>query len=495
MNSAKLCVSSTLLCCCMYLHVTAQSWQLFPSQQYTFYAADGGLYQTIEMATPDSMVVSADTVFTWLHMMHADSTPYPCDAVLRSTYDFEYENVFPYIEHVVETGGWAYIVVYGGYDTISLNRFANPEETFDIGTVEDNNLYAKCESIAVEPVFGVMDSVRTYRIYKTGGDSDLDAEIKLSKSFGLLQFYDPGQLNWHANGENIALYSAIGIQSPESNAGWQPLSWLDFFPNQTGDILIWERVDTYPLNPDVYTYLKDSITLRTDFADSITFDINSWSKNALGEITFLGSKHEVYVAKDFIQMIERPGGYFIPATYQYFADPTLMLWHKNYYRSEMVGVDTTYKIGYSSGQYGLDTVDCFIVETVDLGYGFQMNNQYGIDYYSRSVGDASSYTTLIGGIMGGVAWGESDFETVSIFTSDKPQLLTIFPNPVQDFIQISSLPETLSEIRIYDITGTLVLSNQLVQDNRVDVSALPSGTYVLQCIAKQQLMFAQFVKW
>lgn len=482
------------MCCCLYLHVTAQEWQLFPSQQYTFYSADGELYLTIEMATPDSIVVTADSVFTWMHMMHADSTPYPCDAVLRSTYDFEYENVFPYIEHVVETGGWAHIIVYGGYDTISINRFANPGETFDIGTVEDNSLYAKCESIAVEPVFGVMDSVRTYRIYKTGGDSDLDEEIKLSKSFGLLQFYDPGQLNWHANGENIALYSAIGIQSPELNAGWKPLSWLDFFPNQTGDILIWERVDTYPLNPDVYTYLKDSITLRTDFADSITFDINSWSKNALGEITFVGSKHQVYRAKDFIHMIEKPGGYFMPATYQYFDDPTLMLWHKNYYRREIVGTDTLYNIGYSAGQYSLDTIECFIIETTDLGYLFKMDNQYGIDYYLRGFGDGSSTSTLIGGIMGGIAWGESDFETVSIFTSDIPQLLDIYPNPVADYLHISTPVESISEVRFYDITGVWVFSRKVMPDNIVDVSTLPSGTYVVQCFAEQRLMYAQFVK-
>jgi hypothetical protein len=64
---------------------------------------------------------------------------------------------------------------------------------------------------------------------------------------------------------------------------------------------------------------------------------------------------------------------------------------------------------------------------------------------------------------------------------EKPKL-SLFPNPVQNELYLR-IPETHSSsskhVQICDATGRVVLSQINLMTNRIDVSALESGMYML----------------
>jgi hypothetical protein len=56
--------------------------------------------------------------------------------------------------------------------------------------------------------------------------------------------------------------------------------------------------------------------------------------------------------------------------------------------------------------------------------------------------------------------------------------ISIYPNPSKDWVKIDGLTE-LSDVQIFDITGKLVLSQEYQLDDRIDISSLTTGMYIL----------------
>ena len=69
-------------------------------------------------------------------------------------------------------------------------------------------------------------------------------------------------------------------------------------------------------------------------------------------------------------------------------------------------------------------------------------------------------------------------DTLSIETSIANDALAIFPNPTQDYINISS-NSTISALQIFDITGKQVFQTNTVNET-VDVSFLNAGIYLVK---------------
>jgi hypothetical protein len=62
--------------------------------------------------------------------------------------------------------------------------------------------------------------------------------------------------------------------------------------------------------------------------------------------------------------------------------------------------------------------------------------------------------------------------------------IIIFPNPAQEYFVIEGyqIPEDLSEIRIYNIDGSIILKDRLVLMQPYDISRLASGLYWIQLV-------------
>ncbi|MBC3847023.1 T9SS type A sorting domain-containing protein [Winogradskyella echinorum] len=72
------------------------------------------------------------------------------------------------------------------------------------------------------------------------------------------------------------------------------------------------------------------------------------------------------------------------------------------------------------------------------------------------------------------------FDTNSLSLSDvtNNEVIQVFPNPTSDFINFSQ-PETVNDIKVYDINGQLVIENQVLINDKLDVRNLNSGIYLI----------------
>jgi hypothetical protein len=81
----------------------------------------------------------------------------------------------------------------------------------------------------------------------------------------------------------------------------------------------------------------------------------------------------------------------------------------------------------------------------------------------------------------------SDFATV---TENESPLISVFPNPSSDFIQIKG-GESESIYSIYSITGELLFNGYV---SRIDISTLEAGTYFVQVSTADNVVTVPFIK-
>ena len=76
----------------------------------------------------------------------------------------------------------------------------------------------------------------------------------------------------------------------------------------------------------------------------------------------------------------------------------------------------------------------------------------------------------------------------------KKQRLNLYPNPVNDVLNISLEGNNLpfEELRIYDMKGRLVLTKSA--SNQINVEPIPNGIYLIEAIAGEQRIYQKFFK-
>jgi hypothetical protein len=72
------------------------------------------------------------------------------------------------------------------------------------------------------------------------------------------------------------------------------------------------------------------------------------------------------------------------------------------------------------------------------------------------------------------------------------QKISIYPNPIVDYFQVDGLID-LSEMCLYSIKGELVMKRMINQE-KINISALPAGIYLLKISNKSQMSTKQIVK-
>ena len=75
------------------------------------------------------------------------------------------------------------------------------------------------------------------------------------------------------------------------------------------------------------------------------------------------------------------------------------------------------------------------------------------------------------------------YETASLSVNDVfSSKISIYPNPANEFVQIST-SETITGIEIYNLIGKKVISSSKLTNNKIDVSNLSKGVYVLKVMS------------
>lgn len=83
--------------------------------------------------------------------------------------------------------------------------------------------------------------------------------------------------------------------------------------------------------------------------------------------------------------------------------------------------------------------------------------------------------------------------TMSTFDVVKSQL-SIYPNPVQDFLHIDSKLD-IQEVKIFGLDGRLILSQKVLSNQKdLNVSHLKSGTYIVQIKTEKEISVHKVLK-
>ncbi len=78
-------------------------------------------------------------------------------------------------------------------------------------------------------------------------------------------------------------------------------------------------------------------------------------------------------------------------------------------------------------------------------------------------------------------WSERGF--------DFKEEITIYPNPARDFFSLKG-DDTVQDIRVFNLLGTLVKTFVSAEDNQFFVGDLPKGTYLVQFIDPENKIIA-----
>lgn len=88
-------------------------------------------------------------------------------------------------------------------------------------------------------------------------------------------------------------------------------------------------------------------------------------------------------------------------------------------------------------------------------------------------------TTTIDGVQEATSW--NDIATIPLSTDDfSTNNFKIYPNPTAlGYVNISSRSQTVMKINVFDVLGKQVI-NETVSNNRLDVSNLSPGLYIMR---------------
>ena len=161
---------------------------------------------------------------------------------------------------------------------------------------------------------------------------------------------------------------------------------------------------------------------------------------------------------------------------------------------------------FSNGVPSIDSVNFYLAD-----YRFKDNREdYIVDEWTwvnlSPLGSADSLSfTLTSSDMGRFGMNtpaffcvDDVFANAPIVSSTRvnvPDVISVYPNPTADFIQIShSLPEGV-DCSIYDASGRLLLQQKIYQkDEQINIQNLPAGNYVVNLRGKQAFLSKIVVK-
>ena len=159
-------------------------------------------------------------------------------------------------------------------------------------------------------------------------------------------------------------------------------------------------------------------------------------------------------------------------------------------------VDSSYPDGYQVLVSTTDSLpssftDTLMTITAELGYMITRSVDMDVEGYdNQDVFIAFRNNTDNGYILLIDDVKMLGAETASIDHISSAQLVSIYPNPTTEFININSSDEIIA-VAVYSAAGQLLISDQ---GNRIDVSELNTGIYFVQINSTKGVETVQFLK-
>lgn len=375
-------------------------------------------------------------------------------------------------------------------DTVFINTHAAPGDSWVFYNDSTSTSY-RATVLAVDTMtfLGITDSVKKIKLSAYVGSTPHttnpinDFEIVLSKNFGFVTIFDLHMFPYTAPGEaydptiDVYLYETTTYTIQPSDfiftlSDYHPPTKQEMHNLNVGDVFIRAQNVDNSSGSDSYSMIYDSVISKT-IVDSFHTVYNifsarntSYTPNGPGPTTHHSSTHIMPVTADtslLITILKMPE----------HIDNSDIAW---YYRPN----DSSNCI--VSPYYGVNDIihfeGCPKSRKYKAGFDelyFEQRGSGGIDIDDR--GCYPTTRSLLFSIINGVPCGIRPSFTIGVNEITKNTEYTIFPNPVQDILNIIS-PEKVHSVSIYNSIGQIVINQKhTTTPVSVNVAHLPQGMY------------------
>ncbi|MBX7204935.1 MAG: T9SS type A sorting domain-containing protein [Bacteroidia bacterium] len=354
-------------------------------------------------------------------------------------------------------------------DTICLKTFVQPNDTFVFLSEKlhpDSNYFAVVKSRQFETFDGTNDTVITYSIIRLNQLHQLInsqtnfKEIKISRSFGLIQWVFPGasvtispthcsdrnfgkpypsvkNLNAYEKGD-IFEYS-IKVYGPNSPYKYERRRIIDKLSSALNDTIQY-RIEISTINlyykQQGISYDTLEVTILNADADDAWCNHNAFFKNP-------------YPQGQYAYILCDSGGFVLNQRADLFKSNTDSCLHQ-----PLDGVSSS-----SLHRPGIGLVSS--ITPINLGDNAELKNLY---YFKK----------------GNTSWGTPANFNLLLNQDNLPEEkhISIYPNPVQDILNIELNEHKPAQFTLYDLVGKEVFACALNEGkNELAFSSIPPGVY------------------
>lgn len=307
---------------------------------------------------------------------------------------------------------------------------------------------------------GIQDSVLQFYPFKSGNPDLSQPAILFGKSYGWI------------SGGNLVPIQLIGQVDylGNYNGGIQIPTWQDYFPEETGDVKIWQIKKAIPPDPSYRIGRLDSFISVTRYADSIRVKIREYSLLANWTWQFRYEyEYIILPPKDLIKVLNQGNfsRYWLPVPE--FGGHVLHSRLNLDRNSGKMDIDILFK-GFSSIEDSCkyhQIADAYELKSYSLQYGLMLKDylQWGYDTEILIAAKVRSHQ------FGNLALSHGELVA---------PVLELFPNPTQTTLQIGGYYPG-AQYEIIDLAGATLLSGTL-SEKSIAVDGLADGTYILRVL-------------
>lgn len=357
-----------------------------------------------------------------------------------------------------------------------------------------------CISNEQETFLGITDSVKTFSINATGSSAPPinDFLIKLSKGHGLIEFLPFGLTGPHST-LPVRTFKLIGLNDGAGDHGYVQPRFADYFHLSQGDILQWYQ-NYHPAlitEPAWIGFHQDSITHALITPDSVVYTFHRTTLNE--DLSLLGQASGLkatYRESEFRYMVGGLTDSYAMGATDMFTGPgsDMPVWQTGLLQLgiDPITGDTTTRMGFSSGGFYFDTINCYISTPTDLYSSLDLDSRVGVFGHCQSFNTSMDCSELIGWRINGVVTGDLKWTTsIRDIPADR---ITLRPNLVHDAFMIDGLPHgSRVKVEIFDLAGQLLLRSEW-DGTPISVDGLGTGLYLLRLGLADGARTFRFVK-
>jgi hypothetical protein len=490
--------------------MVAQDWELFPfGQRSYFQRMSWGNRENVDMYLMDSVrTLGEEQILYFRSRLEVGGAEHCTEEIFPSSASVPIYTSNPNaISSLRQQGDTVFYEHSGSAVPFFFLTNAQVGTSWTIVSTHPSNTYQQititCASIGEESFWGVTDSVKTFTMTANGSSPGQvpvsNFTMRLSKTFGLLEFVPFHLFLIHPPNVNFSSTRCIGIDRDGSRLGFKLPGLADHFLLVPGDLRLWKSQHDPVMQPSIISYHLDSVEEVMVTTDTIRITSKRWTQHPGGTVTGPFERTEQFTNEGSGEFLASPDNWVAVGHDPIWAGGPIGLFNSLWLKDEIfisldqVSGDTIVTSYFFSGGYEVDTTTCGFNYPTDTWMSIELRTGIGLVEYCPWLNSPwQDCTTLIGSRIGGVVNGPIALSMREYNSSTEVPML--FPNPVNDLLFIRDHHSGQSRMcEIIDASGKVVLTTQYLGDG-ISVSDMPKGIYVLRIHDISGQQHARFVK-